>query len=56
MYLKKDHMIPVINRIEHLKQIDRESRIIKRDEWITALLGSASAIGLIFILAQLINQ
>jgi hypothetical protein len=56
MYLKEDHMIPVINRLEHLKQIDKESRIIKRDEWINALLGSASAIGLIFILAQLISQ
>ncbi len=55
MYLKEDHMIPVINRIEHLKQIDKESRIIRRDEWITALIGSTAAIGLIFILAKLIS-
>ncbi len=55
MYLKEDHMIPVINRLEHLKQIDKESRIIKRDEWITALIGSTCAIGLIFILAKLIS-
>lgn len=56
MYLKEDHMIPVIKRLEDLREIDNQSRRIARDEWITALIGSMCAIGLIFILAQLINQ
>jgi hypothetical protein len=54
MYLKEDHMIPVIKRLEDLREIDNQSRRI--DEWITAAIGSTAAIALIFILAQLINQ
>jgi len=56
MYLKDDHMIPVIKRLEDLRKIDNQSRRISKDEWLTALIGSMAAIGLIFILAQLINQ
>lgn len=56
MFINDDDIIPVIRRLDDLKRADDESRRISRDEWITALIGSTCAIGLIFILAQLINQ
>ncbi len=56
MFINDDDMIPVIKRLEDLREIDNQSRRIVRDEWITALIGSTCAIGLIFILAKLINQ
>lgn len=56
MYLKQDDYIKVIRRIDDLKQIDNESRRIRRDEWITATIGTAAAIALIFTLAAILNQ
>ena len=56
MYLKEDHMIPVIKRLEDLREIDNQSRRIARDEWIAAAIGSAAAIALIFTLAAILNQ
>ncbi len=56
MYLKEDHMIPVIKRLEDLREIDNQSRRIARDEWLAALIGSTAAIALIFTLAAILNQ
>lgn len=56
MYLKEDHMIPVIRRLDDLKRLDDESRRLRREDWIVATLGTISAIALIFLLATIINQ
>ena len=56
MYLNQDDYIKVIRRLDDLKQIDQESRRIRRDEWITATIGTAAAIALIFTLAAILNQ
>ena len=56
MYLNQQDYIKVIKRLDDLKQIDNESRRIRREEWITAAIGSAAAIALICTLAEILNQ
>jgi len=56
MFINDDDMIPVIKRLEDLREIDNQSRRIARDEWLAALIGSTAAIALIFTLAAILNQ
>ena len=56
MYLKDRDQITVINRLSQLKEIEKESERITKDEWILSLIGSACTIGILFLLSNLINQ
>lgn len=56
MFINDDDMIPVIRRLDDLKKIDDESRRIRREDWIVAVIGSTAAIALIFTLAAILNQ
>lgn len=56
MYLKDKDNIKVINRLNHLLEIEKESERITKEDWLYSLIGSVSAIGILFLLSNLINQ
>jgi hypothetical protein len=55
-YLKPNDQIRVINRLKQLEEIEREQERITKEDWFYSMIGSASAIGIMFLLSNLINQ
>lgn len=55
-YLKPNDQIRVINRLKQLEEIEREQERITKEDWLYSLIGSGSAIGIMFLLSNLINQ
>ena len=56
MQLNHNDQIRVINRLKQLDEIEREQERITREDWVYSLIGSGSAIGILFLLSNLINQ